>query len=326
MSVLGILSACCVLMVISKVSSSNGLQIEKRAAIVTAISSWDKKSTSKPLFSFRDDNVSYQVYSSYSSDGKYQGYFLQDNIKGSIPYAYSGSYLPTSPLELSELFEGEGATEFSDLSNKSGVSATTDFSSKRYICNPSNLVKYESCSQAFSYYLDSCPEYYNYPYGPVRNGCGPTAGAMLASFYHRYSSYNLTGTLLPLKHEDNKKGVDDLILTMAEYMDTISDNTTYYYKLQSGFSNYLNDHGCKGYTVSTSSSFSEYQDYLRNSQNPAMVFIPNHFVLGIGFSSTRPYPNIPSQNYLITHYGWDSRPGNYYVNTSEMKSFVYIWR
>lgn len=52
MSVLGILSACCVLMVISKVSSSNGLQIEKRAAIVTAISSWDKKSTSKPLFSF----------------------------------------------------------------------------------------------------------------------------------------------------------------------------------------------------------------------------------------------------------------------------------
>lgn len=170
MSVLGILSACCVLMVISKVSSSNGLQIEKRAAIVTAISSWDKKSTSKPLFSFRDDNVSYQVYSSYSSDGKYQGYFLQDNIKGSIPYAYSGSYLPTSPLELRELFEGEGATEFSDLSNKSGVSATTDF------------------------------------------------------------------------------------------------------------------------------------------------------------SSTRPYPNIPSQNYLITHYGWDSRPGNYYVNTSEMKSFVYIWR
>lgn len=231
MSVLGVLSACCVLMVISKVSSSNGLQIEKRAAIVTAISSWDKKSTSKPLFSFRDDNVSYQVYSSYSSDGKYQGYFLQDNIKGSIPYAYSGSYLPTSPLELSELFEGEGATEFSDLSNKSGVSATTDFSSKRYICNPSNLVKYESSSQAFSYY-----------------------------------------------------------------------------------------------TVSTSSSFSEYQDYLRNSHNPAMVFIPNHFVLGIGFSSTRPYPNIPSQNYLIAHYGWDSRPGNYYVNTSEMKSFVYIWR
>lgn len=31
-------------------------------------------------------------------------------------------------------------------------------------------------------------------------------------------------------------------------------------------------------------------------------------------------------NNIITHYTWDTRKGNYYVNSSEFQQFLYIWR
>ena len=96
------------------------------------------------------------------------------------------------------------------------------------------------------------PSYLNYSYGPVNNGCGPTTGAMLVAFYDSVSIGTLYNGLLPQLHNGDKEKVDDLIIEMADYMQTcnnISGNLsdpnnctgTYYFNATTGLTNYFDD-------------------------------------------------------------------------------------
>lgn len=93
-----------------------------------------------------------------------------------------------------------------------------------------------------------------------------------------------------------------------------------------GLQNYLERNKCQGYRVEISTSLSNYINYYIYSNNPIFVSINGHAVLGIGYSSLRKYSSDEKQsitNFMITHYDWRSRPGNFYA-TEELRQFFYI--
>ena len=179
-----------------------------------------------------------------------------------------------------------------------------------------------------SYYSEvkvlNTPEYFNYDYGPIVDGCAPTSGAMLVSFYDNSVLPNLSSVTLPMQHSTNKTVVDDLIISLASYMGTNQNGTsgTTNINAQNGIQSYFRSKGYYNCYASISTSYPEYSTVIL-SRNPVMLIINNnpgyHMVLGIGFSNVRYVGTM-----LITRYNWTSRTGEYQVNASLFNQFIYM--
>ena len=272
-------------------------------------------------FSFEKEGNEYQLFSA-NKNGVTLGYVVLNGKE--ISLVYRGHEIPTKEEMIGMPLVTEGERSISVRKTPRLQSNSPSFSSYTYITIPSSLVLTETYSQSSSSILQNIPEYYN---EAVDNGCAPTSGAMLISFYDRYSSYQaLYPGLLPLNHDDNKPAVDSFIVTMSNYMNT-TENGTLRSDEQIGLQQYLNDHGCGGFVVETGYSYSDYVSYYSYSNNPVFVSISGHAILGIGHASIRQYYSDGSQgirDFMVTHYDWRSRPGSYYVPEDELEQFFYI--
>ena len=273
-------------------------------------------------YSFQKESITFQLFS-VKQNCKTLGYFI---LNGSVvSLVYKSNHIPEKDEigEIPLLSAGNNANSISIYSSQDNQPSFSSFS---YICKPSSLVVSDSSSQSFAVYLENVPEYYN---EAVKNGCSPTTGAMLISFYDRYSQYtDLYKGLLPLKHDDNPVSVNAFIKIMASYMKT-DEEGTYSNLAVSGLNRYFNDHGCQGFKISTNNTFDDYLNYFRCSNNPVFVNIAGHSILGIGYAQLRTYYPNGSQgisNYMITHYDWRSIQGSYYVLGNELKEFYYIYK
>ncbi|MFA6586936.1 MAG: C39 family peptidase [Bacilli bacterium] len=266
-----------------------------------------------------------ELFSVYGADESYKGFFTMKE-DSTTDVLYEGDIKASKFSDISFLFSS-GEDSIDDVpsnqqepakKNQRIKYASSSFGS--FLCTP-NLIVYETYSQSSSRYLTQCPEYYN---TVVTLGCAPTVGAMLVSFYDRYSNYNdLYDGTLPLVHNEGDTAISGLIRTLAGYMKTDPNSGTHYGMAKIGIDSYFADHGCPEAKVTSSESFSDYQDFILASENPVYVHIDGHAILGIGFAAIRGYNN-SINNYMITHYDWTKRPGNYYVPASEMGSFFYI--
>ncbi len=179
------------------------------------------------------------------------------------------------------------------------------------------------------------PEYFNFSYGPVNNGCGPTTAAMLTSFFDRIALPNLVAGTLPLQHSDNKLAVDNHIILMADYLNTCNDmegdltdgancTGTYYNDAKSGLNQYFGDRGYSEYDAYYNTNLSDYSKVI-SAGNPVYLRLSTtgggHAVLGIGQGSA-----YPGDNFLIVRYNWTTRDGEYWVAQDEFNGFVYLSR
>ncbi|MDD6240417.1 MAG: hypothetical protein PUA93_02395 [Eubacteriales bacterium] len=236
----------CASSVVSSPKISSSSQVARKClANIRAQSDYWENATLGQEKTFTYGNKSFSLSYVLEND-EYKGYLLFDGDNNLCTY-YVGSSLPDfSKFEsISPIF----ATGFK-MENASGISLSGTTSSEFHATPTLNQDLYTSHYDSFSssQYLVSSPTYYNYSYGPVKSGCAPTAGAMLVSFYDRYSSMsNLVNGLLPLEHSDNKSAVDSLITTMASYMGTSSAKGTSVSNAMSGLNRYFSDAGYNNY-------------------------------------------------------------------------------
>lgn len=273
----------------------------------------------------------YSLYEMTNVDGDYEGYFIADKTDTVIS-AYKGQERPNlnEPESLSPIFTSltGDSSECSDYS----VLAVSNDDPMSYETPQLNVDLYTSHYDSFSsaQYLTNCPTYYNYSYGPVDNGCAPTAGTMLVSFYDRYSNLtNLIDGLLPLEHSDNKKAVDKVIVEMAKYMKTSTEDGTSRANELLGLTSYFADKGYSNYKARCSTTFNDYATLINSKKNPAMLSITcidsngkekGHAVLGIGVANVR-----YSGNFMITHYDWyKENEGDYYVSSKYFRAVIYM--
>ena len=209
-------------------------------------------------------------------------------------------------------------------------------------CERSDLKIWELSSYHFREVLTQVPEYYNSPYGPVDNGCAPTAGAMLIAYYDMHSNLsNLVDGEMPLMHGDNKQKVDDLIIKLAskDYMRTNlekkiidGEEKTVYGTTQenivSGLTKYLNDRGYGNYIARIINREIDYEDlsyFIGKRSNPFLLRsikynenkknekkeeekYDGHRVLCHGYSRIR-----FSGDFAITKFNHRSKKGDYYL-------------
>lgn len=179
------------------------------------------------------------------------------------------------------------------------------------------------------------PEYFNYPYGPINNGCGPTSAAMLTSFFDRVSLPNLVPGTIPLQHSDNKLSVDNHIVLMADYLNTCDDmeialtdpencTGTNYNNAKDGLEQYFDDRGYSEYDAYYNTNLLDYFKVIL-ARNPVYLRLSTigggHAVLGIGRGSS-----YPGNNFLIVRYNWTSRDGEYWVSEDQFNGFIYLSR
>lgn len=287
------------------------------------------KNYSNCQFAFQISNLKsmYNVYY-LIEDNQYLGYLIVDN-NDNIERVYTGDYKPTMNDEiegLSPIFSKD--VDKVDIKD-SKLSATSNYPKTPTL----NTNLYSSHYDSFSSYqlLSNCPTYYNYSYGPIKNGCAPTTGAMLVSFYDRYVNElnNLIYGLLPLKHEDNKLGVDSLIKTKASYMKTDPEKGTYWENEISGLTNYFAYRGYSKYKAYHTTDFNDYAYVINGAKNVAFLRITAVNGYGItlgGHAVVFGIANVRySGNYMITHYNWKGeREGDYYVPQKYFVGCIYI--
>jgi hypothetical protein len=199
---------------------------------------------------------------------------------------------------------------------------------------PDELVYTYSISYYSVQKILETPEYFNFPFGPVNNGCGPTTAAMLTSFYDRHALPNLVPGTLPLHHYENTLAVDNHVIQMAGYLQTCNNmegdltndgncTGTNYRNAISGLDRYFNDRGYSSYDAYYSTDLTGYSICILNG-NPVYLRLnttPGHAVLGIGQVSS--YGSTPQ---LIVRYNWESRSGEFHVSKDLFNGFIFMSR
>lgn len=292
------------------------------------------------------------------SEGRQQGYMVTMNIKGTIQIS-EATFSGEDPLKdnhkneyyiapMQFMTRKEYNHEVSKDAQKIDDSINYDSGEvSLYLTEPwqpEYLVPVPDSyfsSYYNSYYseikVEETPEYFNYSFGPVNNGCGPTTGAMLTSFYDRVALPNLVDGTLPSSHYtdsgDSDEDVDNHIITMADYMNTCSDingdlsdedncGGTYPRDAMSGFEKYFSNMNYPYYNAHYSNTMSDY-DKLILEANPVYLRLEdenlNHAVLGIGRAS--PYG---SEDKFIVRYNHTDKSGEYHVSTDLFNGFIYI--
>lgn len=289
----------------------------------------DESSTDFSLpFSFQYENSAFSLYNIYDQE-EYAGYVIIDDQENIVTF-YQGPSLPDMehPESLSPVFNHESVPE---IEATMSFTASTNTTIRNTPSLNQNLFSSHYDSFSSSNYLIDCPSYYTASYGPVENGCGPTTGAMLVSFFDRYTDMtNLVSGLLPLEHSDNKAAVDELIITLADYMNTDSVNGTYYWDAMDGLTAYFDDRGYSQFGAFYLDNYADYSTLIISHHNPAYLRIRcindngedigRHAVLGIGVATLRYFGN-----FMITHYDWyGERTGNYYVSEDYFVGAIYM--
>ena len=285
------------------------------------ISSWSNSTLNYEFASEDNSNMLYSV----RDHNEINGYVVMDSSSKTFRSFYEGKYLPTKSEFSSRLNDGGDSSEQlkSTGTNSKMHFANKSVSNYSFICNPDYLCSIESSSQAYSLIISNCPEYYN---EIVNNGCTPTSAAMLIAFYDRYSDYSFYPESLPLKHDDNKAAVSKVITELAQYRKT-NDAGTLRTDAVTGLSSFLKKYCSTSTNVRTTTKFDDYRNFVAESNNPAIVHINQHAILGIGYAKLRKYnPNGSQyiQNYIVSHYDWRSRPGNYYVESDQFEQRTFI--
>lgn len=272
------------------------------------------------------NDKNFEVYDIYDSS-KFLGDILFDDNKN-IQSIYVGEEKLNKNVDLSlisPIFSNEEVFYQSEegMNYYSHVGEVIDINE--------DLYETDSNSGASTQTIINCPSYYNYSYGPINNGCSPTAGTMLLSFFDRYSNLNnLINGLLPLEHSNNKTAVDNVIIELANDMHTnmYGFNGTLWNNIAGGLYSYIHR---KGYTYLDTYRSMDYTDYsylINTAHNPSILNISTvnddgsigyHSTLGIGTGTFR-----YSGQFMATHYDWISRPGTYYVSKNYFDSCVYI--
>lgn len=307
---------------ISLLPSSKPKENEGIQDVKNLIPAWSE-SAFEYEYSFENSGFEFELFS-VKDKNEIKGYAVFYETQ--IALIYQGSSIPAkNEMKTFELVSPVKEIASAETKKaKTNVTKASGFSSYSYICKPTQLSVSEVYSQSATFYLENVPEYYN---DVVSGGCAPTVGVMLISFYDRYSAYtSLYNGLLPLAHDENKSKVDEFIKTMATYMHTTENGTSRTDEVI-GIQNYLDQNHCLGFQVEVGYTFSDYIDYYTYSKNPIFVSIEGHAILGIGYASVRKYNSDGTQSlnqFMITHYDWRSRPGNYYVPKGELEQFLYI--
>ncbi len=282
-------------------------------------------------YSSRNENQ-ISVHYLYDASNTYEGYYLlySENI---ITALYHGSYIPESVDDLPDLLtETSDVQKQTEIAVDSIVPTSTTVDRSNLLCYPSYLFKSEIYSQSASRYISQCPEYFNDIYGFENKACSAVAGAMLISFYDRYSNYDLVDGLLPLQQDDNVLEVHKLVSELMIDRHTSTKNGTTFANELTGLRAYLDKHNGSSIQIQTQTSFFAYQYWILNSCNPVLAsfawtddsgFTHNHAVLGTGFATIR--NGSTTENYYRVHYDSSdhSRTGEYILNNNvyEMNYF-----
>ena len=301
------------------------------------------------------------VYKLFGNENKYEGYIIIDEDLNVLTM-YFGEYEPVITNEnkyIIDNFDFVTYDEYSkalkekeeyeknnqnDLNFKKGsyIKKKNLNIKKDFPCERSDLKIWELSSFHFRQVLTQVPEYYNFPYGPVDEGCAPTAGAMLIAYYDMHSNLkNLVDGDMPLMHGDNKQKVDDLIIKLAskDYMSTNlvkikingveeTVNGTPQDYIVSGLTKYLNDRGYGNYVAREISRTVDYDDFcylIGQRSNPFLLRAikynekkkneekeekryDGHRVLCHGYSRIR-----YSGDFAITRFNHTDKKGDYYL-------------
>ena len=290
------------------------------------VESWEN-SNFNYSFKFKNNEKYYNVFK-VEEKNESKGHFVL-NEKGELESFYVGD---SSKLDYSD--KSALSPIFSNDCDDIGEEETSTINNNLTLVPPVlNTDLYRTSSSSFhsEQLIINCPYYYNEPNGPVKNGCSPTAAAMMISFYNKYSDLdNLLDQQLPLNHEENRNGVDNLIKELAKLMRTDPEKGTPHNQITAGYNKYLYSRGYASYEARASYSFDDYS-YLINTFNcPAHLSIYTasgyenkdqmHSVLGVDTANIR-----DSGRFMITHYGVENDyKGNYYVAEKYFIRFCYI--
>lgn len=214
----------------------------------------------------------------------------------------------------------------------------------------SNFASY-SMSTSAKFYINSIPDYHNYPYGPISNGCIPTSAAMLIAYYDNEEYNDFTeiegpewSQDFPLDHADNRDLVDELIIEMSDYLGNCIDYSTGLSlehcechpipssTASAGISNFLDDAGHDEWDAISGyfdTSTSQYQQLI-NLGNPSIISIKNHpiynpagvchAVLGMGY-----YYIYMSQPGAIVHDDWSSTSREIWLSYDVCAYFTFLY-
>lgn len=310
-----IYTICSSLVSLNSVESNNNPLVEAR----NVIADWkDSSFVLKDRIETLDKDLYF--YYVYNSSSQFQGYVTVSDDK----------------IKTMRVFDKE--PNINNIVSRYDFSMILENSSEASTSNEIVMPKvsddlYTSHYDSFSsmQYLLNCPFYYNYPYGPVKNGCVPTAAGMLVSFYDRYSDMsNLIDGILPLNHEKDKESVDKLIYDLSNYMYT-SKKGTILINGKYGLTNYFLQNGYYMYQANFNYDFNFYAKIINYYHNPAIVNLKYinlddsdsnymHAVLGVGVANLK-----YSGNFVICHYGdYDENHGDFYVSEDYFYNSMYI--
>ncbi len=306
----------------------NGTFDSKFESICSIIPSWENSYYS--FNSYLGTQNDFKLFDVLSGND-YKGYFVTDNNDNISTFYVGEDKLENYSLEdISPIFSSDFNLDDSFDTSYNINNISTNSVREMPVLN-TNLYSSYSNSYCSTQEIINCPEYYNYPYGPVDNGCAPTTGAMLVSFYDRYTNMsNLVNGLLPLEHSDNKTDVDKLIVEMANYMKTDTNSGTSPSNEVSGLTNYFKTKGYGQYKAYYTSNYEDYSYIINTRKNPAFLRITavddnggvlgGHAVLGTGTANIR-----DAGRFMITHYNWkDKRTGQYYVSSKYFVACIYM--
>lgn len=277
---------------------------------------------------FALNNKNFKVFT-IEKNKQNKGFFIVKD--GTLESFYIGDFDESelNNLEnLSPIFSRDVSPIMSEITTTANINSSSSFIP---ITLTIDNYQYTSMSTIRSQIINNCPFYYNYPYGPVDGGCVPTSGAMLLSFYDRYSILtNLIDGTLPLNHEDNKTAVDSLINQLAVLMNTTKTGTDINNE-KSGLRQYIKQRGYNNTYTLSHTTFKDYENFINSWHQPTLLGVISvssnkasaHAVLGVGSAQINNGTNLES--YMITHYNVkNSFTGDYYVKSNYFDDSIFL--
>ncbi len=305
---------------------NNSINITRRNNfdnLLKSIPYWENSNYCE-CYTFNFKNSAYKVYEVTKNDN-FKGFFIL-NENNKLETFYVGDDRPanyTDLASLSPLFSNSGTIyENSYETNETSLSSYSFHSTPELNCNLFQSYYNSNYSENI---VTGCPTYFN----PNDYFCAPTAGAMLMSFYDRYSNLtNLVNGLLPLEQDENNVAVNQLINELAIIMNTTEDGTIWQWQ-QYGLNLYLENKGYE-YQSFKLTNYLSYSSFNSSCKQPTLLNIAfnndseneviQHAVLGIGVASVR-----NSGDFIVSHYGErDYKLGNYYIPSDYFVNAFYI--
>lgn len=307
-------------------------------------------------------------------EATFEGEDLASNINGKVYYLLPGRFLSKSDyydiINNSASEQDEFDTEEDDIYPVSrsvvstGISVTGNpltntvtIENYDYTINTSHVMDLSSNYSSYStstsakFYIENTPDYHNYSYGPISNGCLPTSAAMLIAYYDNemYNTFtDIEGPFaaqFPLDHADDPDLVDELIIEMSDYTGNcahyptgeiiyphfichmVTGNQTI-----AGITNFLDDANHDEWVAIADqfdTSVGQYQQLI-NLGNPSIIIIENHpiynpggighAVLGMGH-----YAAYMSQPGIIVHDDLSSTSKEIWLSYSVAEWFIFLY-